>query len=322
MRAAFYRRYGGPDVLELGERPAPSPGRGEVLLDVVATSLNPKDVLLRRGKLRLFARGGLPRVPGYDVAGTVAALGPGATGVRVGDRVFGLIDAWRGGGCAAQVALPARAVAPAPASIELARAAAVPLAASTALQALRDLLRVGPGERVCVHGASGGVGLFAVQIARLLGAHVTATCSARNAALVAAHGADEVLAYDQVDAVADGRRYHAFFDVFGNRPYPRVRHALGARGRHVTTVPSPAAIARELLARAGGPPARLVAVRSRRPDLAQLAAWIDGGQLVPVIDRVVALDDVRAAHAYLETKRARGKVVIELIRNRADTESS
>jgi NADPH:quinone reductase-like Zn-dependent oxidoreductase len=311
MRAAFYQRYGGPEVMEVGELPAPAAGPGELLVRVHAASINPKDVLIRRGKFRLLAGRRMPRVPGYDFAGTIEACGPGTAGWAVGAEVYGMIQAWRGGTCAELVVCPVEQLAPRPRSIDLQAAAVVPLAGLTALQALRDLLRVAPGDRVCIHGASGGVGLFAVQIAKILGGHVTAVCSARNTALVTDHGADVVEPYDGAPAVA-GARFDAFFDVFGNRPYPTARASLTARGRYATTIPSAAAIARDLGTRWTARPARLIVVRSNRADLDQLARWIDAGRLRPTIDRVFDLAASREAHAHLETKRARGKIAIAI----------
>jgi NADPH:quinone reductase-like Zn-dependent oxidoreductase len=311
MRAIFYRRYGSPDVLELGELPAPVAGPGELLVRVHAASLNPKDALIRRGKFRLLAGRRMPRVPGYDFAGTVETCGAGTAGWAAGAEVYGMIQAWRGGACAELVACPVDQLAPRPRSLDMQAAAVVPLAGLTALQALRDLLRVRPGDRVCINGASGGVGLFAVQIAKILGGHVTAVCSARNAALVTDHGADVVEPYDG-DPVAPGPRFDAFFDVFGNRPYPTARTNLMARGRYATTIPGAGAIVRDLCTRWTKHPARLIVVRSNRADLDQLTQWIDAGRLRPTIDRVFDLAASREAHAYLETKRARGKIAIAI----------
>jgi NADPH:quinone reductase-like Zn-dependent oxidoreductase len=311
MRASFYRKYGRPDVLEFGELPAPVAGPGELLVRVHAASLNPKDVLVRRGKFRLLAGRRMPRIPGYDFAGTVEACGAGTVAWAAGTEVYGMIQAWRGGACAELVTCPVDQLAPRPRSIDMQAAAVVPLAALTALQALRDLLRIVPGDRVCINGASGGVGLFAVQIAKILGGHVTAVCSARNAALVTDHGADVVEPYDG-DPVAAGPRFDAFFDVFGNRPYPTARTSLVALGRYATTIPGAGAIVRDLCTRWTAHPARLIVVRSNRSDLDQLTQWIDAGRLRPTIDRVFDLAASRDAHAYLETKRARGKIAIAI----------
>jgi len=310
MKAAYYNRFGSVDVLEVGDLPAPRPVRGEVLVRVAATALNPKDVLVRKGKFRLLSGKRFPRIPGYDFAGTVEQLGAGVSGVVLGDEVYGMVNAWSGGACAELVALPAGELAHRPSSLSMEEAAATPLAALTALQALRDLLDVRPGDRVAINGASGGVGLFAVQIASLLGGKVVAICSARNAGLVREVGASEVIPYDERDPPASSRRFDAFFDVFGNRPYSRVRSRLTHPKRYVTTVPSGGAILRDLTSRLLGRSVRFVSVKSNRGDLEQLTRWIDAGELRPVVDRICPLEDSADAHAYLETRRARGKVVL------------
>ncbi len=182
MRAIRFHRYGPPGVLRWEEAPDPVPGRGEVRVRVRAAALNPKDALVRKGKLRLFT--GWQRFPlasGYDLAGVVDALGPGVRSVAAGDAVFSMIQSWRAGACAELAVVPERELARKPASLSMTEAAAVPLAASTALQALRDLLHVRAGDEVVLNGASGGVGVFAIQIAKILGARAVAVCSRKNA---------------------------------------------------------------------------------------------------------------------------------------------
>lgn len=312
MRAAVYDRFGPPEVLRVvDDAPRPPDRRGAVRVRVRAMALNPKDVLIRKGKLRLLSGRGFPRTPGVDFAGEVLAAPDGA-GLAVGQAVYGMIQSWREGAAAEEVVVPADELAPMPAGLSMVEAAAVPLAALTALQALRDLLHVGPGQRLCVNGASGGVGTFAVQLAADRGAHVVAVCSGRNAALVRELGAAEVVDYTAADPLAPATPYAAFFDVFGNRPYREARRALAPGAPYVTTVPGPRAFVDELRARLGGPPARLVVVRSRRADLAHLSARIEAGALRPVVDRVLPLAQIAEGHRFLETKRARGKVVIEL----------
>jgi NADPH:quinone reductase-like Zn-dependent oxidoreductase len=308
MRAVRYDRYGPPDVLGFVELPDPTPRRGEVCVAVSALALNPKDVLVRKGKMRQLPTVTLPIVPGNDLCGTVVAAGPGAD-LAVGTRVYGFYETVWGGASAERVCLPATQVATAPQGWSDTDCAAVPLAAQTALQALRDALRVGPGHRVVIHGASGGVGVFAIQIAKRLGAHVIAVCSARNAELVRGLGADEHLDYTTHDPL-DLRGLDAFFDVFGNKPWARARATLAPTGRYCTTLPRPATAARGLLARLGLSRAHLVVVRSRRADLETLAGWMQDGSLRPIVDRVLPWEQIAQGHAYLETKRARGKVVL------------
>jgi NADPH:quinone reductase-like Zn-dependent oxidoreductase len=325
VKAIVYRRYGPAEVLELVERPEPTPARGQVRVRVEAASMNPKDVLVRKGKLKLFTRWNFPRIPGHDVAGVVDALGPGVSSLAVGDEVFGMIGAWSAGAHAESVVMPERELAPKPASRSMIEAAAVPLAALTALQALRDRLRVEAGARVLLNGASGGVGVFAVQLAKILGAHVTATCSSRNVALVRELGADRVVPYDEVsiralrgraepgervERVESAAPFDAVFDIFGSAPYREAASLLAPRGRYATAIPRIDTVARDLATRLAPRKAGLVVVRSDRDDLAQLARWIDAGRLRVVIDRVFPLSEAADAHRYIETKRARGKVVL------------
>ncbi|MEM7048806.1 MAG: NAD(P)-dependent alcohol dehydrogenase [Acidobacteriota bacterium] len=308
MKAVLYRSYGEAKVLEIGTVEAPLPRRTEVLVRVAAAALNPKDILTRKGKFKLFTGRRFPMVPGLDIAGEVIAKGSAVATYDIGQRVHGMLNGWRGGGCAEQAVAGESELAPIPTEMSVVQAAALPLAGMTALQALRDLLRVKEGERVCINGASGGVGTLAVQIAKLLGAQVVAVCSGRNAALVAGLGADEVVDYTHTDVTRSGP-YDAFFDVFGNCPPARVSRALPS-GRHCTTVPSPGAILRELQGRLLGRPRRMVIVRGNGADLRQLDQWYAARGLDIVVDRVLPFSQAAEAHRYLETKRARGKVVL------------
>lgn len=309
MRALAYDRYGDANVLSVRDLPEPVPRRGEVLVRVAAAALNPKDILVRKGKFKIVTGRRFPKIPGYDFAGTVEK---GAGNMGAGTAVFGMLNRWSAGACAELVRVPLDEVATKPASLDMAEAAAVPLAALTSLQAMRDLLALKPGMEVVVNGASGGVGTFAVQIGKRLGARVIAVCSRRNAELVTTLGADEVVPYDERPITDLGREVDAFYDVFGSGPLPKIRHLLKARGRFVTTIPTPETVLRDAFTRWSRRPARLIVVKSRRRDLDQLRAWIDAGQLHPVVDRVLPLADGAEAQSHIETKRARGKVVLRL----------
>jgi NADPH:quinone reductase-like Zn-dependent oxidoreductase len=297
-------------VLAVVERPSPVPGHGEVLIDVAAAALNPKDVLTRGGKMRLFSGASFPKRVGYDWSGTVRAVGPGVDGLSAGDAVFGMIQAWAGGAVAEQVVVKAAELAKKPATLTHEQASAMPLAALTALQALRDEGHLEAGQRVLLNGASGGVGTFAVQLARLLGAHVIAVTSARNADFVRSLGAHEVLDYATIDVSEVTPPVDVFFDVFGNQHFATCRKALTPSGTWVSTVPKLHVLASQLRTRFSAQRARLVLVRSRRGDLEQLAAWAQRGELVPVIDRVLPMEEIAAAQRHLGTRRARGKVVL------------
>lgn len=310
MRAVLFDRFGGPEVLRIAEQPTPEPGRGEVLIRVGWHAVNPKDVLVRKGRFRWLTGRHFPMRVGYDLAGVVAAAGPGGD-LPTGTPVFGMINAIGGGACATHAIARATEIARAPADIPLAEAAAVPLVAQTALQSLRDLARLRPGQRVLISGASGGLGTVAIQVARILDAHVTAVCSHRNLELCAALGAHEVVDYTKQDPTALDARFDVFFDVFGNRSRAAAQHVLRPRGTYVGTIPSPRAVLLHVVTRWSRQRSALVVVRSRRADLDTLRAWMEAGRLRAVIDRTVALDDIAEAHRYIESRRARGKILVE-----------
>lgn len=313
MKAVQFDRYGPPAVLTAREVPDPVCGAGELLVRIRAAGVNPKDCLVRRGKFSWFTGRRFPLGLGHDFAGTVEALGPRSGRFQAGDAVYGMTNGWKGRTYAEFAAVRATETVLKPAPLTFEEAAAVPLAAQTALQALRDLGRLAPGQRVTVNGASGGVGTYAVQIAGILGARVTAVCSARNAELVRRLGADRVIDYRRQAPRESSGPVDVFFDVFGNQRFPDIRPLLLPRGRFIATVPGLPILKWSLLSRLGpGPRARLVVVTSRAADLQTLSAWIEARRLAPVLDRTFALAEAPQAHAYVETKRARGKVVLSV----------
>lgn len=311
MRAVVYDRYGSAEVLRLADLPVPTPRRGEVLVRVRAAALNPKDVLLRKGKFRWLTGNRFPRLVGHDFAGEVARPGPGVLDLAPGAPVFGMLDGLRGGACADYVIARRYELSAMPASLSFGQAASLPLAGQTALQALR-LGRVRSGSTVLINGGSGGVGTLAIQIARSLGAHVTTASSARNLGLCRELGAEEALDYGR-DRLLDGaRRYDVVFDVFGNRCFSDARLALNPGGAYVQTVPSVRIVVDAARTALASRRARLVLVRPRPRDLRRLAELVESGALRPVIDRELPLEEVRAAQEHLETRRARGKVILRL----------
>jgi NADPH:quinone reductase-like Zn-dependent oxidoreductase len=309
MKAVVYDRYGDADVLLVHDirRPA-RPTSGEVHVRVMAAALNPKDVLVRRGKFKLVTGWRFPRGVGYDFAGTVIAGARFASGTRV----YGMVNGWRGRTFAEEVVCAADECDAMPA-LSFEEAAGIPLAGQTALQAVRDIGRVCAGATVCINGASGGVGVFAVQIAKALGARVTTLSSARNIDFCHSLGADEALDYARDEPFTRPGAFDVIFDVFGNRGFARVVSSLKQHGVFIEAVPSPSI----LLAALGtsfisSKRARLVIVRSRAADLATLRHWVEEGRLSPVVDRVYDLEQAADAQRYLETKRARGKVVVRI----------
>ncbi len=322
MRAVVQHRYGPPSVLESTQVAIPSPRRGEVLVRVGATSLHPGNYFIMTGEpylVRLAFGLRRPRhgIPGTDLAGVVAAVGEEGTALSPGDLVFG----WSGAGTLAEYAsVPADNLVSVPANLSIVEAAAVPTSAMTALQALRDVAQVRPGQTVLVTGASGGVGSFAVQIAKAFGAEVTGVCSTRNADLVRSLGADHVVDYTSTDFTRTGRRFDVILDSAEAQPLAAVREALTPTG---TLIPNNGHGGRWL-----GPIGRIIKARllsgftsqrlrpftsfAKRQDLLSLADLLTTGQVTPVIDRCFRLDEAADALSYVGAGHTRGKVVITI----------
>jgi NADPH:quinone reductase-like Zn-dependent oxidoreductase len=223
-----------------------------------------------------------------------------------------MINDLAGRAYAEYAAVDCQQLAKAPSSVELRVAAAVPLASQTALQALRNQARVEPGQHILINGASGGVGVFAIQIAKVLGAEVTAVCSHRNVDLVNELGADRVIDYTETELVDLDERFDAIFDVFGNYRFDKLKHLLTPRGTYVQTIPSSRIFKDVARTFVRGKRAKLVIVKSRRKQLDWIRQQIDAGSMRVVVDRTFPLDKAPEAHRYMETKRARGKVVLEV----------
>lgn len=318
MQAIVARQYGSPDVLHLETVDRPVPGPNQVLLRVRAASVNPLDYHLLHGApiIRLFSGLRRPRSPvrGADVAGVVESTGPGVTRFYAGDAVFGTCQ----GAFAEYVRVAESAVVACPQGIPFEHAAAVPVAGITALQGLRDKGRVQAGQKVLVHGASGGVGTFAVQIAKILGAHVTAVTSPANLEFVRALGADFAIDYTRQNFTEGTDRYDVIFDCYASHAIADIRRVLTPHGVYVGAGGPMPGMLRLLL----GIVARLALSLFRKQktpffvakmnalDLSLLAGWMASGQLTPVLDQSYSLAQVPEALHYLETKHARGKVVI------------
>jgi NADPH:quinone reductase-like Zn-dependent oxidoreductase len=325
MKAVRYYRYGPPDVLGLQDVGRPAIGDGEVLVRVRAASVNPLDWHFMRGApylVRLMAGLSRPKASarrlGADMAGSVEAVGRGVTGFVPGDEVFGGLE--ERGTLAEYISIREDAVVlKKPVNLTFEQAAAVPVAAFTALQALRDHGRVQPGQKVLVNGASGGVGTFAVQIAKALGAEVTGVCSTPNVELVASIGADHVVDYTREDFTRTERGYDLLIDIAGSRTLAETRRVLVPKGVLVV-VGGPdkgrwiGPFGRTLTMALQSPVVsqRMVSflAHQNQDDLAFLSELLQAGKITPVIDRTYPLNEVPEAVRYLETGHARGKVVI------------
>ncbi len=333
MRALLLTRYGGPDAAELSEVPRPDAGAGEVLVRVCAAGLNPVDFKTRQGMLKPVQRYSLPVVMGNELAGVVEACGDGVTRFSVGGRVFARMPKGAMGAFADYAVVPQGVLAHMPASLDFEAAAGIPLAGLTALQALRDELKLAPGSRVFIPGGAGGVGTFAIQIAKWLGAEVTTTASPRGRALVERLGADVVIDYTTQRFEDHVRDMDGAFDLLGGETLEKC-FGVVKRGGTVVSVagmPEPRT-ARQDLGRGSalaalfwivsyglrakaakhGVTYRYLFMHPSGTELAELARLVDDGTLEPVIDRIFPFAEVDQAFAYLESGRAKGKVVVRI----------
>ena len=315
MKAIVHSNYGTPDVLQLREVAKPMPKADEVLVKVVATAVNQADNHLLSGMLR-FSTGLLkPKHPslGSDIAGRVAAVGKNVTQFQPGDAVFGDLSGHGRGGFAEYVAAPESALALKPVNITFAQAAAVPMTAVTALQGLRDKGQIQAGQKVLINGASGGVGTFAVQIAKALGAEVTAVVSTKKMNMARSLGANHVLDYTQEDFSQNGQRYDLVFDTVGNRSVADYRQALQPQGVFVTSAFLLGLVFQKpWLAVTGGQKMSNMMAKPNKADLIFLAELLKAGKIVPVIDRCYPLNEAAEALRYLGEGHARGKVIITM----------
>jgi len=319
MKAIVYRRYGSPDILRLEDVDKPVPRDGDVLVRVQAASVNPLDWHLLRGQpyiVRPTSGWRRPKrnIPGVDVAGVVEAVGEDVTLVKPGDEVFG--EKTRA--CAEYVCGPEKLFVHKPRNLTLEQAAALPVGGVTALQALREKGGIQPGQRVLINGASGGVGTFAVQLAKHFGAEVTGVTSTPNVELVRSIGADHVVDYTREDFTRGRQKYDLIVDNAGSRALVAMRRALAPGGTAVMVGASKGnwigPIARMLvglqLSRIGDKTFKSMLTDIERDDLLFLKELAEAGRITPVIDRRYPLSEVPDALHYLETMRARGKVII------------
>ena len=322
MKAFTYRCYGSADVLRLENVAKPVPADDQVLVRVRAASVNPLDWHYLHGSpyfMRLGIGIGTPDDPrlGVDFAGVVEAVGSSVKGFRPGDEVFG----GAGGAFADYVTVrESRALAPKPSNVTFEQAASIPIAAITALQALRDEGQIKAGQKVLINGASGGVGTFAVQIAKSFGAEVTGVCSTRNLDLVHSLGADHVVDYTTEDFTTGSDHYDLIVDLVGNRGLSDLRRVLTSNGRLVIIGgprgnwigPMTGALKAYLMSPFVDQEMGMMMARLTQQDLVALGELVKAGKLTPVIDRTYPMSELPEAIAYLEQGHARGKVVISV----------
>jgi NADPH:quinone reductase-like Zn-dependent oxidoreductase len=321
MKAIVHTRYGSPDVLQLIEVEKPTPKADEVLVRIQAASVNALDWHLLTADIflvRLMGEGlRKPKNPklGADMAGIVEAVGSQVKEFQPGDEVFGDVAPWGLGSFAEYVVVPESALLPKPTNLSFEQAAAVPVAGLTALQGLRDQGKIQPGQKVLIQGAAGGVGTFAVQVAKAFGAEVTAVCSTRNLEQARALGADHVIDYTKEDFTQNGKQYDLILAANGYHPLSAYKRALAPQGIYVMAGGTPAQMFQAmalgpLMSKNGGKKLGGISAKTKREDLLTLKEMLEAGKIIPAIDRCYPLSETAEALRYLGTGHARAKVVI------------
>lgn len=326
MKAVVYERYGPPDVLQIKELEKPVLKDNEVLIDVQAASVNARDWRLMRANpffVRLMVGGLLkPKISvlGADVAGRVERVGSHVTKFRPGDEVFGFLYRYESGTFAEFVCAAEDAIALKPANLSFAQAAAVPLAAITALQGLRDTGNIKPENKVLIQGASGGVGTFAVQLAKVFGAEVTAVCSTNNLDMVRSLGADHVIDYKKEDFTRNGQQYDLILAVNGYHPLSYYLQALTPEGSYVVAGGSMRQLFRAMAqsrrnTKTVGRKTYVLSAKQSKTDLLFIKELLETKKVAPVIDRCYPMSEAAEAFRYFEEVHAKGKIVITMAQN-------
>jgi NADPH:quinone reductase-like Zn-dependent oxidoreductase len=313
MKAVVIDRYGGNEVVHIRDMPLPLPGRSDVLVKVHAASVNPVDWKIRAGLAKFLTVRTFPKILGSECAGEVTGTGAGVTLLQKGDQVVVYTGIRRLGAFAEYVIAREQNTYLKPQNMTFEQASSIPIAGITALQALRDLGHIEPGKKVLINGASGGVGHFAVQIAKVFDAQVTAVCSGSNAGFVRGLGADRTIDYVTEDFTKGEERYDIIFDAVAKRTFGECGRALTPMGIYVNTLPSFSVLLNQYVAGfLTRRKAACVMVRPNGTDMEWMRTHIEGGRIRIVIDRVYPLEQIRDAFAFSETGRARGKIVMKI----------
>ncbi len=314
MKAVVINKFGGNEVVEIKDMPQPAPGSEDVLIKVHAASVNPVDWKTRYGHVRIFTGSKFSMVLGRECAGEVVETGSMVKTFKKGDRVIGVPGIRCMGAFAEYACAPEKTVFFKPENISFEEAATVPVAGLTALQALRDKGRVGSGKRVLINGASGGVGHFAVQIAKISGAEVTAVCSGANIGFVKSLGADHAIDYTKEDFTKSSVSYDIIFDAVAKRSFGDCRKALTANGVYVSTLPTVSVILNQYLTGfLTRRKARMIMVAPTAADMEWMKMQLEAGRIRIIIDKAYSLDKAKEALAYSESGKARGKIVLKMI---------
>lgn len=313
MKAALIYRYGPPHSFKVNQVQEPSIGDSEVLVKVKASSVNPVDWKIRQGKLKIITGVDFPKILGADFSGEVAEVGSSVKKYKKGDQVYGMVKAAIGGAYAEYVKIKENYLAPKPEKLNHEEAAAIPLAGLTALQGLRDYGVLVPEQKVLINGASGGVGTFAVQIAKAIGARVTGVCSTRNRELVKSLGAADVIDYKTEEVLKPQDKYHLIFDTQGNLSFSEAKECLYDGGIMVSTLPTPGSLFHTVFSKFDKHRSmKIFMLNPQHEDLLELNRLVEEGQLRSVIDHVYPLEEISDAHEHSEGGHAKGKIVLKI----------
>jgi NADPH:quinone reductase-like Zn-dependent oxidoreductase len=308
MKAIRMHEYGGPEVLVYEEAPRPRVREGEVLIRVHAAGVNPLDCKVRAGELKGVVQHKFPLIPGWDVSGVVEEVGQGVSQFKRGDEVFAMADPTRNGGYADYIAVREATLAMKPKSLHHVRAAAVPLSSLTAWRSLFDLGQLQAGQRILIHGGSGGVGHFAVQLAKWKGAYVIATASTRNQEVLRKLRADEIIDYTAQRFEEVAEKVDLVLDTIGGDTQERSWRVLNKGGALISLVQPPS----EQKARRFGVRGIMCSVQPDGAQLSKIAKLIDSAKLKPIIDRILPLSEARRAHELSQDGHIRGKIVLRV----------
>lgn len=312
MKAAVIQHYGNASKLIIVEIPKPQIKDEEVLINIKACSVNPIDWKLRSGALRYFYRLRFPAILGFDLAGRVEAIGKNVRSLRVGDSVY-TCSYKKGGQAYAQwIALEERSLSLKPKTMNFKEAASVPLAAMTALQALRDKGHIQEKQRLLIIGASGGVGMFAVQLAKIFGAHVSAVCSSANIEFVKSLGADKVINYDNLSPFCEEKNYDIIFDCVAAVHSSQAKNKLKPRGIYIATLPSLPILIQSISSLFTGKKVKIIMLKRNKKDLDYITQLIEDNKLRTHIDSEFNLEDIALAHLRSESQRTVGKIIVSL----------
>ncbi|TVQ09689.1 MAG: NAD(P)-dependent alcohol dehydrogenase [Bacteroidetes bacterium] len=311
MQKIIYEKYGPAEVMEVTETSVPVPAPDEVLVKVMAAGINPVDYKVRNGSLKFLTGRKFPRTPGGEIAGTVEKNGSESSKFKKGENVFAMLS-MAGGGYSEYICVKEELLSRMPEKWNFADAAVVPLAGLTALQSLRDKGKISPGMKVLINGGSGGVGMFGIQIARAMGAEVTAVCSGKNMELVKGFGAHHVIDYQKEDFTQLPEKFDIILDAVAMSSAGKCSRILKPGGTFVTTVPSPAVMLRQMTNPLRSRKTFGIMCKPGGKDLDVLADLMREGKIKPFVEKSYPLDQATIAHKHIETGRVRGKLVIKM----------